>query len=76
MPSPTTTTIVVLGLASLVTGIAATAGGPPIGGPGTWPGRVISWWYACDNDWPHAIRQINTTERLPLVTSVQTCESQ
>ena len=35
-----------------------------------WPEKVVSWWYAADNNWPRVIEQINQTERLPLVTSV------
>ena len=38
----------------------------------TWPDRVISWWYAADNDWPLVISQINHADRIPLVTSIQT----
>lgn len=45
---------------------------PALGPVPPWPTKVISWWYACDNEWPAAIKMINTPARLPLVTSVQT----
>ena len=37
-----------------------------------WPQKVVSWWYAADNNWPLVIQQINRTDRLPMVTTVQT----
>lgn len=37
-----------------------------------WPSKVISWWYGADNNWPLLVKEINQTDRLPLVTSVMT----
>lgn len=40
------------------------------GSVAAWPSRTISWWYACDNNWPLLLKQV--TPHLSLVTSIQT----
>ncbi len=64
-------TFTLLGLvACTLPGSAASLPAAPV----PWPSRVISWWYAADNNWPNLLTQIApyVNGSSPLVTSVQT----
>jgi hypothetical protein len=47
----------------------AVAAEGPAGAP--WPARTVSWWYACDNNWPQALAYVQPYAPA-MVTSVQT----